>query len=365
VINTSRSERGWRGRRRIAVLVSIAGVLGVAFLGTAGTASAATVANCNAKLEPKGNANSTKAKLSFVCDNIIRTYTVGATKPIKNYGTPSAGSATSLLSCEGVGVGFGCGVSDRAAPGTQAPGTTGWTATPPPPNPSATAIPKTCNGYTRTQGAGTGINGPNINNIVTPKCTQVIPAGTRVTQVLKLKSSPCAAGNDPLQVNLLVGGEPPVTAFVAPVTTDPTPANNGPGGETTTVGEYVSPPLPVSLKAYKHCSSASGGGGGGGAKKSAVPPTKFPVGCSGNITPAATPGDSTLAFTCNQNVRAFAVYSNVPIDLPGDEPIVTGTAGGGNNEGALHQCEGTVPGPGYGCGVVDRQTQTSTITNGV
>jgi hypothetical protein len=347
VINSSRSERGWRGRRRIAVLVSIAGVLGVALLGTAGTASAATVANCNAKLEPKGDANSTKAKLSFVCDAPVRTYSVGANKPIKNYGASSA----TVLSCEGAGVGFGCGVSDRAAPGTQPIGSTGWTAVPPFPagGSNQNAKPLTCNGYQRVQGSGTPNPGPNLTNIVTGPCSQQIPAGTKVTQTIKFKSSPCAAGNDPLQLNLMVGGEPLVTAIIAGTSA-------GPGGESSTVGEYLQAPQPVSLKAYKHCSS---GGGGGGAKKSAVPPTKFPVGCSGTVSPATTPGDSTLSFSCNQNIRAFAVYSNVPIDLPGDEPIVTGTAGGGTNEGALHQCEGTVPGPGYGCGIVDRQVQTN------
>ena len=54
MINSSRSERGWQGRRRIAVLVSIVGVLGIAALGSTASASAAAVANCNAKLEPKG-----------------------------------------------------------------------------------------------------------------------------------------------------------------------------------------------------------------------------------------------------------------------------------------------------------------------
>src|SRR5690349_5754866 len=86
VIRTNRSERGWRGRRRIAALVSIAGVVGVAVLGSASSASAATVANCNAKLTPKGSTKSGKAKLSFVCDSSIRTYTVGTTGKLKNYG---------------------------------------------------------------------------------------------------------------------------------------------------------------------------------------------------------------------------------------------------------------------------------------
>jgi hypothetical protein len=360
VINSSRSERGWRGRRRIAVLVSIAGVLGVAYPGTATTASAATVANCNAKLEPQGKGNGTKAKLSFVCDAPVRTYGVDSNKRIKNYGAPSA----SLLSCEGTGVGFGCGISDRAAAGTQTPGTTGWDAplTLPAGGDNGTDTPTTCNGYKRVQGGGTGINGPNLNAIVTGSCAQQIPAGTKVTQSIKLGSSPCAGSKDPTQLYLLVGGEPAVTAIIAPVTNNSDPTKNGPGGESSTVGEYLQAPIPVNMKAFKGCQSSGGKSGSG--KKSSAPATKFPVGCTGSISPAATPGDSTLAFSCTQNIRAFAVYSNKPIDLPGDEPIVNGSNGGKNNEGALHQCEGLVPGPGYGCGIVDRQAQTSGLPNG-
>ena len=359
MINSSRSERGWRGRRRIAVLVSIAGVLGVAALGTAGTASAATVANCNAKLEPQGKGNGTKAKLSFVCDSPVRTYGVASNKRIKNYGAPSA----SFLSCEGTGVGFGCGVSDRAAPGTQTPGTTGWDAvlTIPAGGDNATDQPTTCNGYKRIEGGGTGVNGPNLNRIVTGPCTQLIPAGTKVTQSIKLGSSPCAGGKDPTQLFLFVGGEPLVTAIIAPVTSNSDPTKIGPGGESSTPGEFLQAPTPVNMKAYKGCQSS---GKSGGAKKTSAPATKFPVSCSGSISPASTAGDDTLSFSCTQNIRAFAIYSNKPIDLPGDEPLVTGTNGGGLNESALDQCEGSIPGPGYGCGIVDRQAQPKSAPNG-
>jgi hypothetical protein len=345
VINTSRSERGWQGRRRIAVLVSIAGVLGIAFLGSAGTASAATVADCNAKLEPKGNSAGTQAKLSFVCDGPIRTYGVGANKSIKDYGTPNAGAASGFLTCEGLGVGFGCGISDRAAPGTQTPGTTGWGATFPP-APSATATPTTCGGYTRID------NGPPTRNgIVGAPCTQVIPGGTKVTQTLKLGSSPCAGGKkNPLQLFLFVGGEPLVTSFTT-------------GGDSTTVGESVSGPIKTNMKAYKRCLSS---GAKSAAKKSSAPATKFPVACTGTVSPATAPAgpDVKVTFACNQNIRAFAVYSNKTIDLPGDEPQLSGTNGGGANEGALHQCEGDIPGFGYGCGIVDRQAQTTALPNG-
>ncbi|HEY7121165.1 MAG TPA: hypothetical protein VH329_01275 [Solirubrobacterales bacterium] len=354
MINSFRSERGWRGKRRIVVLVSIAGVLGVAALGSATTASAATVANCNAKLEAKGAG--TKAKLSFVCDGPVRAYSVGSNKAIKNYGNPSAGSATSFFSCQGTGVGFGCGVQNRATPGSQTPGTTGWGATFPP-APSSTTTPTTCNGFKKVAGTGTSTD-PNRNGIVTPPCEQQIPAGTKVTQSLKLGSSVCAGGSkNPLQLYLFVGGEPPVTSFTVT-------------GDSTTVGEYLDAPINVNMKSLKsQCNSGkSGKSGKGGGKKSSAPPTTYPISCSGSVTRSTAPNtdatDGLLTFTCNQNVRSFAVYSNKPIDVPGDEPIVTGNGGGGVNEGALHQCQGDIPGPGYGCGIVDRQAQTTALPNG-
>jgi hypothetical protein len=350
VINSSRSERGWRGRRRIAVLVSIAGVLGVAALGSATPASAATVANCNAKLEPQGK-STTNAKLSFVCDNVIRTYSVGATGKIKNYGAPSAGAASSFLTCEGLGAGFGCGVSNRAAPGTQAPGTTGWDATTPGESTSATAVPTTCHGFRRVEGdSDAGI--PNKNSVVTGPCSEQVPAGTKVTQTIKLGASPC--GKNPVKLFLLVGGEPDVTSFLAP-------GKGGGGGESTTVGEYLQAPVKVNMSAYKSCVVSDKGKAKKGAKKSAAPATKYPVSCTGSVTPfkGVRGPDVDLAFTCTQNVRAFAVYSNKQIDLPGDEPIVTGNNGGQVNESANHQCEGDLPSFGYGCGTVDRQATTA------
>jgi hypothetical protein len=364
VINSFRSERGWRGRRRIAVLVSLAGVLGIAALGSAGTASAATVANCNAKLEPNGKGNGTKAKLSFVCDSDIRAYSVGSNKPIKDYTNPSGGNASAFFTCEGSGAGFGCGILNRADPGSQTPGTTGWSSTFPP-APSATATPTTCGGFTRIAGAGTtnpdpdndGTSGPNINGVVGAPCSELITAGTRVQQSITLGSSPCSGGSrNPLQLYLLVGGEPLVTGLAPPSSI-----------VSTTVGEYLQSPTKVNLSAFKHrCGKAASGGNGkhGGGKKSSAPATTFPVSCSGSISPSTTPGDQTLTFTCNQNIRAFAIYSNKLIDLPGDEPEVTGTAGGGVNEGALHQCEGDFPGSGYGCGIVDRQQQATSLPNG-
>jgi hypothetical protein len=350
VINSSRSERGWQGRRRIAVLVSIAGVLGIAALGSATTASAATVANCNAKLEPKGA--STNAKLSFVCDAPIRAYSVGSNKPIKGYSNPTGGATSQFVTCEGSGAGFGCGILNRAAPGFQNPGTTGWNATfPPSTSTTSTKTPTTCGGFKKVAGTGTSTD-PNRNAIVGQPCDEQIAPGTKVVQSLKLGSSPCAGGpNNPFQLFLFVGGEPPVTSFTRT-------------GDSTTVGEYLSAPIEVNLKAYTKACSKSGKSSGksGGGKKSSAPATQFPVRCFGTVAPF-TPGvagpDVKVSFTCNQNIRSFAIYSNKQIDLPGDEPVVTGTNGGGPNEGALHQCEGEIPGPGYGCGIVDRQAQTT------
>ncbi|HEY6638469.1 MAG TPA: hypothetical protein VIZ61_12370 [Solirubrobacterales bacterium] len=312
------------------------------------------MANCNAKLEAKGAG--TKAKLSFVCDGPVRAYSVGSNKAIKNYGNPSAGSATQFFSCQGTGVGFGCGIQNRATPGSQTPGTTGWGATFPP-APGATDTPTTCGGFKRIEVKDDGFPADR-NGIVNPQCEQLIPAGTKVTQSIKLGSSPCAGGSqNPLQMYLFVGGEPSVTSFTV-------------GGDSTTVGEFLDSPATVNLKALKsQCGSKkSGKSKKGGGKRSSAPPTRFPVGCTGSIThstlPTADATDAAMFFTCNQNIRAFAIYSNKPIDVPGDEPIVTGTSGGGVSEGALHQCQGNIPGPGFGCGIVDRQAQSTGLPNG-
>jgi hypothetical protein len=352
VINPSRSERGRRGTRRIAVLVSLAGVLGIAALGSAGTASAATVANCNAKLEPKGA--STNAKLSFVCDGPVRAYGVGSNKPIKDYSNPSGGAASSFFTCEGTGAGFGCGIPNRAAPGFQNPGTTGWGSTFPP-APGATQDPTTCGGFKRIESTPTFP--ANRNGIVGAPCTELIAPGTKVVQSIKLGSSPCSGGpKNPFQIFLFIGGEPPVTSFTI-------------GGDSTTVGEYLQGPTKVNLKAYKKACAKGGnssGGKKGAGKKSSSPPTTFPVSCSGSVAPNTTPAgaNATVTFSCNLSIRAFAIYSNKLIVEPGDEPNITGTNGGGVNEGALHQCEGDIPGAGYGCGIVDRQTQSTSLPNG-
>src|SRR5262249_38118248 len=97
------------------------------------------------------------------------------------------------------------------------------------------------------------------------------------------------------------------------------------------------------------------------ALSSALPAIAYPVSCSGSVTPlnGVVGTVSDLGFTCSQNIRGFAVYSNKQIDEPGDDPVVTGTNGGGVNESANAQCGGDLPRFGYGCGTVDRQTTTA------
>ena len=291
MINSSRSERGWQGRRRIAVLVSIVGVLGIAALGSTSSASAAAVAGCKAKLEPKGNPrlDQREAQLHLRRGPSAPTVWAGtrgsrATAPqMRALPVRSSPVRESVSASDAV-----CPIGPLRARRCLAPPDRETHL--PPPNAGGsnqTDVPTTCNGFRRVQGAGTGVNGPNLTAIVTPTCTQLIPPGTKVTQSLKLKSSPCSGTT---QLYLMVGGEPAVTSFIAAVSTDPDPTKVGPGGDSATVGEYLQAPLPVSMKAYKGCQS-SGQGGGGAAKKSGTPPTKYPVSCTGSITPSATPGD--------------------------------------------------------------------------
>ena len=95
-----------------------------------------------------------------------------------------------------------------------------------------------------------------------------------MTQSIKLAASPCNSGKDPLQVYLFVGGEPPVTSFTT-------------GGDSTTVGESISEPIPVSLKAYKGKACCAGGGGEEEQRATqSAGVNNFPVSCSGSITPA-------------------------------------------------------------------------------
>src|SRR5262249_5124446 len=150
--------------------------------------------------------------------------------------------------------------------------------------PNQTINPLTCHGFRRIQGGGTGINGPNITKVTSGPCSQQIAAGQRVTQTIKLGGSPC--GNNPLAVYLFIGGEPDVTSFVAPASTGPA-AGQGPGGESTTVGESLSHPINVNMKAYKGCQKIAG------AKKSsagtsAATTNNFPAVCSGLVIPHPT-----------------------------------------------------------------------------
>ena len=90
MINTSRSERGWRGRRRIAVLVSIAGVLGIAALGSASTASAVDRGQLQGQAEPEGHVRDVgEAELRL--DSTDSRLHHWRNKKIKNYAAPERG----------------------------------------------------------------------------------------------------------------------------------------------------------------------------------------------------------------------------------------------------------------------------------
>ena len=371
MINTSRSERGWRGRRRIAVLVSIAGVLGLIAVGSATTASATTVANCKAKLAPKGSVSGnisfgkvSYGKLSFTCDSPIRTYSIAGNKKIKNYSAPNAGSRQLLLQlrgercrlrlrcCQPIG-------TRHADPQGPRAGQHLYRLTRPAAA-SSTATP------THLQWLQAGPGRRHRRQRAEPERDRDRPvhAGDRGGH----QGDPGhQAGCKPVQGQGQIPAEPARRRGAcgdivhrASQYRDPGPDRSG--GDSATVGEYLQAPTPVNLKAYKACQAPIAGAkkaSKSSATKSVIPATKFPVSCTGGISPASTPGDSSVSFSCTQNIRAFAIYSNNPIDLPGDEPVVTGSAGGGLNESAIHQCEGSIPGPGYGCGTVDRQVQTA------
>src|SRR5262249_28058356 len=144
---------------------------------------------------------------------------------------------------------------------------------------SATADPTTCHGFKRTEGNGnTGANPiPNKNSIVTGPCQQVVPPGTKITQGIKLGKSAC--GKNPVQVFVIAGGEQDVTSVLAPGST-----GLG-GGESTTVGEYLTQPFKISMKKYKNCVTSNEATAKKSARQAALPATIYPVSCSGSVTP--------------------------------------------------------------------------------
>jgi hypothetical protein len=361
VINRNRSERGWRGGRRIAVLVSLVSVIGVVSLGSAGTASAAFTF-CKGSAAPKSKGNPGKAMvLSWSCNAEIRAFGVASNKAIASFSNPPviSGTASPFVTCTVANgsAGFGCGIPNRAEPGTQ--------------NANSTGSSSTCGRSTTVFPAVPG-GAPAVAGITGPPCNQVIAANSVVKQDVTLAVNPCKfKPDDPLNINVIAGGEPPIASFT-------------PRGDTTTVGQYLNEPNRLKVKGYQGCQpEAKSAKKVGGAKAAAAGGVDLnPLSCSGIVTPK-TPekptGDAKYEFSCGANIRTFALVSNRLIDFFGVEPEVHGAgvystpcvpastpaSQCASGESAIHQCEGPFPSLGFGCGFPDRQGNiSSSLTYG-
>ncbi|MDQ1541334.1 MAG: hypothetical protein QOH29_2060 [Actinomycetota bacterium] len=62
--------------------------------------------------------------------------------------------------------------------------------------------------------------------------------------------------------------------------------------------------------------------------------------------------DAKYFVVCSEDIRGFSVISTAKFDFFGSETDVTPTL----SQSATLQCEGSVPGYGFGCGVVNRNT---------
>ncbi len=365
MMNPIRSERGWWDRRRIVVLVSVVAAFGVFSLGSAGTASA-TFTACKGSVAPKSKGNPGKAaNLSFSCSNEIRAYGIVSNKALTSFSNPPlvSGAPVSFLQCSTAAgsSGFGCGVTNRAAPGTQTNPSTGSTTT--------------CGRSSTVLAAGPGGQPPAVSGITGPPCTQVIPAGAVFAQDVTLAANPCNfKPKDPLQMSVVVGGEPPISSFTV-------------RGDSTTVGEYASEPFKLKLKGYSGCQPEAVKGkkaSSAGARTAATGGVPInPLGCFGSVSPKV-PGkpdvDAKYSFECTANIRTYAIVTNKPIDLVGGEGEVSGPGANSSpcvsppgktitaqqcaeGESASHQCEGPIPYIGFGCGFPDRQAATSATNN--
>lgn len=75
--------------------------------------------------------------------------------------------------------------------------------------------------------------------------------------------------------------------------------------------------------------------------------------CGGKIVPSnpkKVGTDARYFVQCSEDIRGYSVVSSAPIDFFGTETDVTPTV----SQSATLQCEGTVPGNGFGCGVVNK-----------
>jgi hypothetical protein len=75
--------------------------------------------------------------------------------------------------------------------------------------------------------------------------------------------------------------------------------------------------------------------------------------CGGKIVPSnpkKVGTDVHYSLSCSEDIRGYSVISTKTFDFFGTETDVTPTV----SQSATLQCEGTVPGNGFGCGVVDQ-----------
>jgi hypothetical protein len=374
VINSIRSERGWWDRRRIVVFVSVVAAFGVFTLSSAGTAEAGFT-TCKGSVAAKSKGKPGKAaKVSFSCSDQIRAYGIASNKAISSFSNPPLvnGSPVSFFQCSTASgsAGFGCGVVDRAAPGIQNLNQGNGTG-----SGGASGGGDTCN---RSADIDPAPSPATNTQIVGPPCTQVIPAGAVLSQDVTLAANPCKfKPKDPLQMTVVVGGEPVIATF------------NATYGDQHANGEYVSEPFKLKAKGYSGCQPEAPKKGkkatGAAAQTAATGGLPInPVQCGGTVEPKV-PGkpdvDAKYHFVCDANIRTYAIVTNKPIDLVGGEAEVKGP--GTNSvpcvgvtgppaipapppiacaelESAAHQCEGPIPYIGFGCGFPDRQATAST-----
>ena len=85
--------------------------------------------------------------------------------------------------------------------------------------------------------------------------------------------------------------------------------------------------------------------------------------CGGKVQPTSKKkpaDDGTYSVQCSEDIRGFSVISNQQVDFFGSETGVVPTV----TESATLQCEGTVPGFGFGCGIVDRSKPANKVSAG-
>jgi hypothetical protein len=78
--------------------------------------------------------------------------------------------------------------------------------------------------------------------------------------------------------------------------------------------------------------------------------------CGGKVAAQGKNADTKAKYfiQCSEDIRGYSVVSTKKFDFFGTETDVTPTT----SQSATLQCEGTVPGNGFGCGVVDQYVTT-------